>query len=66
MTVNDIARHAQVNRNTFYYHFENTETLAREAVVAMIPTEFIGALTSGIADAAATLVHAILAEHGQA
>ena len=49
MTVNDIARHAQVNRNTFYYHFENMEALAREAVVAMIPTKFVGALTSGIA-----------------
>lgn len=48
MTVRDIAATAQVNRNTFYYHFDNIEDLAREAIESMIPTQFVGALIGGI------------------
>ena len=48
ITVNSIAQAAQVNRNTFYYHFENMEALAREAVEAMIPSKFVGALIAGV------------------
>ena len=48
ITVNDVAQAAQVNRNTFYYHFENMEALAREIIEAMIPTKFVGVLIEGI------------------
>ena len=42
ITVKDLVKHAGVNRNTFYYHFESTEGLAVELVRSNIPIEFFG------------------------
>lgn len=42
ITVKDLIKHAGVNRNTFYYHFESTEGLAVELVRSGIPVEFFG------------------------
>ena len=48
LTVTDIAAAAHVNRNTFYYHFDGIEDLARTVIETMIPTQFIQALIGGI------------------
>lgn len=40
ITVKDIAQHANVNRNTFYYHFEDMIDLARATLNASLVTEF--------------------------
>lgn len=40
ITVKDIAQHANINRNTFYYHFEDMLDLARATLNASLITEF--------------------------
>lgn len=39
MTVRDIAEHTQINRNAFYYHFQNMDALAEWAFAREVPTE---------------------------
>ena len=37
ITVGDVARTAQVNRNAFYYHFDNTLDLAQKTIRETLP-----------------------------
>lgn len=39
ITVRDIAERAQINRNAFYYHFQNMDALAEWAFARELPTE---------------------------
>ncbi len=39
ITVSDIVKQAQVNRNAFYYHYENISDLANKAVQGLIAEE---------------------------
>lgn len=39
ITVRDIAERAQINRNAFYYHFQNMDALAEWAFAREVPTE---------------------------
>ncbi len=39
ITVGEIAQRAQVNKNTFYYHFDGMQTLAEQALDHMLPHE---------------------------
>lgn len=41
IAVSDIARVAQVNRNSFYYHFENMDDLARASVRESVPIDLL-------------------------
>ena len=50
ITVKDLIKHAGVNRNTFYYHFESTEGLAVELVRSNIPVEFFGIMLNAFGD----------------
>jgi len=51
MTVATLVEHAGVNRNTFYYYFDNVEDMARtvfdETVIKELPTIMLNAFSSG-------------------
>ena len=48
ITVADIVGRAGVNRNAFYYHFENMAALARRAVGDTLPVEVLSSLVPRI------------------
>lgn len=50
MTVKDIVNEAQVNRNTFYYHFDCIETLAQTCVKEALPREISHSFIGGRRD----------------
>lgn len=52
MTVKDIVDEAQVNRNTFYYHFDCIETLAQTCVKEALPKEIAHSFINGQRDPA--------------
>lgn len=48
ITIADIVKDAQVNRNVFYYHFGNMDTLARRAARGLLETDAPRMLMEGI------------------
>ena len=44
ITVGDVARTAQVNRNAFYYHFDNTLDLAQKTIRETLPLHVLRAV----------------------
>lgn len=44
ITVGEVVKRAQVNRNAFYYHFDNLDELANYALENVIPYELYGQL----------------------
>lgn len=47
ITVRDIVTRAQVNRNTYYYHYEDMGDLAKAAIDSTIAIQFANAIISG-------------------
>lgn len=46
ISVGEIARQAQINKNAFYYHFDNLDDLAKTAVENALPVELLRAVLS--------------------